>query len=656
MSLSRGTRSGISRAGACGISPIDRYAHERVGQAMSFRTRLTSFFVLIVVIPMVAIAFLVFRLIGDSEQGKAEARANGLATAAASLYTSQSAAARLDARTIARTGLLLSRADLRSRLAQFATQAGLARVVVSAGNHMLADVGDHSALAPGLVTVKGAIGGSPLTVRAAAITADEYARDLGSSPAAEVVVQQGDRTLSATIPTGRNVAFPARRTVRLGHVDYEAVSQSFSGFAGRVSVTVLSDRSATATSVTTSRVVAAVFIVAFLLLAFSFSFLVSKALHGQISRFLEAAKRIGKGDFASRVPTAGDDEFAELGEEFDRMSGELEGRLEELSEERERLRASIRRIGETFASNLDRPVLLELAVQTAIDAVQADAGRLTARSEPDAPLAEAVRAGAISTLEAPIHAAERGALQTGALGEADSDGVAVLAVALGPIDDTRRAHGVITVARSARPFTNDDRELLRSLAAQATLALINVQLHFQVHHQAVTDDLTGLANHGCFQDLLSAEVEQVRRYHHPLGLIMLDIDDFKSVNDSYRHQQGDVVLKHVANALGETSREADTPARYGGEEMALILPRTDLDGAYAITERLRSAVTALRIPRLDDEGVLRVTASLGVAASSDASKDMLITEADAALYTAKRQGKNQTVKATLQTANVFAAE
>ena len=98
-------------------------------------------------------------------------------------------------------------------------------------------------------------------------------------------------------------------------------------------------------------------------------------------------------------------------------------------------------------------------------------------------------------------------------------------------------------------------------------------------------------------------------------------------------------LKHVANALRETSREADTPARYGGEEMALILPHTDLDGAYAIAERLRTAVAGLRVPRLDEEGVLGLTASLGVAASSGALKDTLITEADAALYTAKRQGR-----------------
>jgi diguanylate cyclase (GGDEF)-like protein len=210
------------------------------------------------------------------------------------------------------------------------------------------------------------------------------------------------------------------------------------------------------------------------------------------------------------------------------------------------------------------------------------------------------------------------------------------------------------VGRSGRPFTDDDRELLRSLAAQTTLAVENVELHFQVRRQAVTDELTGLSNHGSFQDLLSAEVEQVRRYHHQVGLIMLDLDNFKSVNDTYGHQQGDVVLRHVARALRDTSRDADSPARYGGEEMALILPHTDLDGSYAIAERLRTAIESLRIPGPD--GPLRVTASLGVAASSAGDKDLLIAQADAALYAAKREGRNRTVRVRPQTANVGPGE
>jgi diguanylate cyclase (GGDEF)-like protein len=141
-----------------------------------------------------------------------------------------------------------------------------------------------------------------------------------------------------------------------------------------------------------------------------------------------------------------------------------------------------------------------------------------------------------------------------------------------------------------------------------------------------------------------------------VGLIMLDLDNFKSVNDSYGHPQGDVVLQQVARVLRESSRDADAPARYGGEEMALILPHTDLEGAFAIAERVRVAIEELRIPRLDDhQGGLHVTASLGVTASSGGNKDALIAAADDALYAAKRQGKNRTVRVG-SAANVVSAE
>jgi diguanylate cyclase (GGDEF)-like protein len=228
----------------------------------------------------------------------------------------------------------------------------------------------------------------------------------------------------------------------------------------------------------------------------------------------------------------------------------------------------------------------------------------------------------------------------------------VLAVPLGPIESDGRLHGLLSVARPSGSFTSDDRDVLRSLATQAGLALENVELHQQVSRQAVTDELTGLSNHRRFQELLEVEMEQVRRYGHPVGLIILDIDNFKSVNDTYGHQQGDVVLRRVARALADSSREADLPARYGGEELALILPHTDMEGAYAIAERIRTAVEAVRAPQSNGAAPLRVTASLGVGASRDGSKETLIAEADAALYDAKRQGKNRTVKARVRAANV----
>jgi diguanylate cyclase (GGDEF)-like protein len=379
-------------------------------------------------------------------------------------------------------------------------------------------------------------------------------------------------------------------------------------------------------------------------------------LQGQVSRFLHAARRLAGGDFSSPIRIEGRDEFAALGDEFNNMSSQLAQRLDELSQERARLREAIRRIGQTFASNLDRPALLELALKTAIDAVRATAGRVSTRSATGHSLEEAIREGPLDQARSAVTIAERVALETGDSGDGADQRWHAISVPMGALESGGRVHGLITVVRDDEAFSEADRELLRSLASQATLALENVDLHVQVSRQAITDDLTGLANHGRFQELLGGEVEQVRRYHYPLGLIMLDIDNFKLINDTYGHQQGDLVLKRVARVLADTSREVDHPARYGGEELAVILPHTDLDGAYAIAERIRMAIESLRVPRIDNQGMLRITASLGVATSIDGEKDTLIAEADAALYEAKRQGKNRTVRAPVEAANVFGAE
>jgi diguanylate cyclase (GGDEF)-like protein len=466
-------------------------------------------------------------------------------------------------------------------------------------------------------------------------------------------VREGGSVLGASLPAAQAASLHRSGNVTVNGTDYRAVAQVFPTFNhARVTVMVLSALSATSATLGGSRAVAAALIVAFLLLAFAFSVLASRALQARLRGFLQAARRLGSGDFSSPIRVEGRDEFAALAAEFNSMSSELSHRLDELSRERARLREAIRRIGRTFASSLDRPALLELALKTAVDAVQASGGRLsvTSTQEEDETLAETAREGSLAGIEDAVAKAELAALGNGGFGEEQAAGVSVAAVALGGPKPHGRTHGVIAVARGGRPFTDDDREVLRSLGAEAALALENIELHFQVRRQAVTDELTGLANHGRFQELLNAEIEQVRRYHHPIGLIMLDIDDFKAVNDTYGHQQGDAVLRNVARVLRENSRDADSPARYGGEELALILPHTDLEGAYAIAERIRTAVEGLRVLRTDGPGLLRITTSVGVTASTLGDKDTLIAEADAALYEAKRSGKNCTVSAATRTA------
>jgi diguanylate cyclase (GGDEF)-like protein len=207
--------------------------------------------------------------------------------------------------------------------------------------------------------------------------------------------------------------------------------------------------------------------------------------------------------------------------------------------------------------------------------------------------------------------------------------------------------GVVSIAREGRDFDEGEHDLFAYLAGQAAVSIENVDLHETISKQAVTDELTGLSNIRHFHDTLDAEMERSRRFGTHVGLMMLDIDDFKRINDTYGHQQGDLVLIEVGRVLRNLSRDIDEPARYGGEEMAVILPQTDVEGAELLAERMRAAVEGLRIDRLDGEGPLEVTASFGVASvpSTARDKDSLIAEADAALYRAKRAGKNRVARA-----------
>jgi diguanylate cyclase (GGDEF)-like protein len=212
--------------------------------------------------------------------------------------------------------------------------------------------------------------------------------------------------------------------------------------------------------------------------------------------------------------------------------------------------------------------------------------------------------------------------------------------------------GVISIARRGREFTEQERDLFAYLAGQATLSIENVDLHETVQEQAITDELTGLFNVRQFHSRLENEIERAERFGTPLALVMLDIDRFKSVNDTYGHPQGDRVLVEVARVLRRLSRDVDLPARYGGEEMAVVLPQTDLAGAEQGAERMREAIEAMQIQRLDGGGLLRITASFGVASfpGHAAGKSGLIAAADGALYRAKRGGRNRVERAEAEAA------
>jgi diguanylate cyclase (GGDEF)-like protein len=170
------------------------------------------------------------------------------------------------------------------------------------------------------------------------------------------------------------------------------------------------------------------------------------------------------------------------------------------------------------------------------------------------------------------------------------------------------------------------------------------QLHGMVSQQAVTDELTGLSNQRRFNELLAKEVGRAKRFGHNLSLLMLDLDDFKAINDTHGHLQGDDVLRAVGKAVAEQSREVDEPARYGGEEFVVALPETDIDGAVEFAERVRLSIEALDVRLRGGSGSTPVSASIGVAGMGAGIQEpeALVAAADEALYEAKAAGKNRT--------------
>ncbi len=154
---------------------------------------------------------------------------------------------------------------------------------------------------------------------------------------------------------------------------------------------------------------------------------------------------------------------------------------------------------------------------------------------------------------------------------------------------------------------------------------------------ATTDPLTGLANRRAFDEALAREAALARRGNRPVSLVLLDVDHFKAFNDAFGHPAGDAVLRRVADAVRAACRGTDLPARFGGEEFAVLLPATDLGGALALSERFRQAVAAGPWP------VQSVTVSAGVSTFGPGAEDAvrLVEAADRALYRAKRAGRNR---------------
>ncbi len=612
---------------------------------MSFRGRLTLFFLLIVVMPMIAVAVLVTQVTTQSRNGKADARLAAGLESALTLYRDDATDARRAAEGLGQDPALavaLQSSDRAQIAAAARTGADRYRtrslVIRDPGGQRLAAVGGPGLLAPYRLDLRGPSGRLGSLVVSTA-TPSAYLAEVRHLTGRDAALLGSDGPISQTLDLG-GAGLPASGHSGDVEVSGQTLRAGVTDLPGEADLRLaLFGPTESGGFFSSSPLVVAV-LVAFFAVALVFVAMLLRALGGQVAAMLDAARRIGQGDFSHKVPVVGKDEMAGLASEFNKMSDRLSQQMDALRRQQTEIDRSVSRIGEAFASGLDRQALLQVVVETSLGACRAEYGTivLSGREGAEAEAGDSNQGLEDASVAAADRARARDDLVVGRDGE-----YCALASPLRRLAEPPGSVGVMTVARRGEQFSQAERDVFHYLVGQVSASIENIALHEQVSEQAVTDELTGLSNNRRFRELISKEAARAQRFGHELSLIMLDIDDFKRVNDTYGHLQGDEVLRTIGVVLASESRGVDEPARYGGEEFAVALPETGLEGAIELAERIRARIESEAIPRIDGAGTLKITASVGAAsipASADSARG-LIAAADAALYEAKRAGKNK---------------
>ena len=375
------------------------------------------------------------------------------------------------------------------------------------------------------------------------------------------------------------------------------------------------------------------------------------------------------GALTEQLAEAAESEDPETGEvrsvglhELDQVAGKVMERLKEerarADEARQEVVQSAAQLGEVLTSTLDLARILTLVLEVVASRLDADKGviyvftgardRLEAQAAFEMPLTllrqKELRVGdglagwvavtgeavTVPSLAGPAPAAPEPEVET------------ALAV---PIMVRNRTYAVLALyGKRDGVFRESDVEAVGQFVARAGVGIENVLRHQEARRYSITDPLTGVWNRRYFEMKARDELERAMRFGRPFSLLMVDIDNFKNVNDRFGHRSGDEVLVELARRMTEVTRDIDTCARYGGEEFVLLLPETDSEGARVVAEKLRRIVSDAPIG-VSDAGRLSVTVSVGVAGypeHGDSLPDVL-KRADEALYVAKRAGKDRVI-------------
>ena len=392
-------------------------------------------------------------------------------------------------------------------------------------------------------------------------------------------------------------------------------------------------------------VVTAALVLAGLVLVYA---LVQLDLRRPLRRLDRAVGALSRGDFDMPVATGGDSALTHLGESFISVRAELQSLLR-LAE----ARAAI-------ATELSAPASLDAALRMVCERLRAACGAALAVV---AVSGQEGRPGAVYPAGTPLirdaDAILDGDGVIGFVSREPSTGAVFACPVAGTVEAELGLHevcaaplrigsthlGAVAVADVDPAFSTHVRELLDAAAEQVALALERERVLVMARMQASTDSLTGLSNRRFLTDFLEQQVAIADRSGTTFSVVMLDVDHFKSINDTHGHEVGDEALRQVARTLGGTLRRSDLAARLGGDEFLVVMSDTKLDAAAGVAEKLRCAIATVRLHTDATRRRARVTVSVGVASRLPGGPgvDRLLTLVDDALYQAKHEGRDRVV-------------
>jgi len=636
---------------------------------MTLRWRLTLAFVLVVLVPLLVGAFLVARAFPATIEHRQQTSVASSTRLVGQILRDTCERARITAEAAGRAATASTRAEAAAVGASL-VQRGLAdgvrvtdtsgRLIVEAGSLPSTSFdcaageaeGEHlSAVVPLLTSKRALVGTATASFDAGGQLLKEIRGALGDADVALVAAN------GTVVAASHNLA-PTLVEAALRHPEGTRKSGWVAAGAlngdGQPFSVVVAQRSAEGPGLLVD---AGVVILVALVAAIGLAVVSARATTRPLEELSEAASRVAAGDLSTLIEVRSKDEIGRLAHAFNEMTEDLRTYVGQLQASRDDLQDGLARLGETLAGSHDLDRILHVVLESAMASTRASGGMvmlltpgrdqlvLAASQGVDVPLDLRVPVGEGVSGEVALNGEPvRGRVGhgPGELWPAVGEPTATSCIAV-PLKSSGTVIGVLDLYGSELPTGFDDKDVatMRTFASQATVAVDNVLLHEEAQRLSITDGLTGLWNYRYFTMSVTKEIERASRFGRPLALLMLDLDHFKDVNDSFGHQRGDAVLIELAARIRAEARDVDTVARYGGEEIVVVLPETDEAGARMAAERFCNAV---RRKQFGSPGLpsIRLTISAGVAVyplhGSTASS--LLACADAALYEAKHAGRD----------------